>query len=118
MLEFMPKSLDPQRKSMNSALHTTTVQNVPWIKTVNVVLPTACFGGWGWGCTWWSKGRKFRFPMVSLGFFVDLIHPAALWPWVAVGMADNLTTFTCRLSGILGTSAFCKPQGLSKDCFT
>ena len=24
---------------------------------------------------------QVRFPMVSLEFFIDIIHPAALWPW-------------------------------------
>jgi hypothetical protein len=27
------------------------------------------------------EGRAFRFPMVSLEFFMDVIIPAALWPW-------------------------------------
>jgi len=29
-----------------------------------------------------QAGRSLvRFPMVSLEFFIDLIFPAALWPW-------------------------------------
>jgi hypothetical protein len=28
------------------------------------------------------EGRGVRFPMVSLEFFIDIILPAALWPWV------------------------------------
>jgi len=24
---------------------------------------------------------RVRFPMVLLGFFIDIIIPAALWPW-------------------------------------
>jgi len=28
-----------------------------------------------------SEGRWFRFHMVSLEFFIDIILPIALWPW-------------------------------------
>ena len=28
-----------------------------------------------------SEGRGFDSPMVSLEFFIDIILPAALWPW-------------------------------------
>jgi len=27
------------------------------------------------------EGRGFQFPKVSLGFFIDLIVLAAIWPW-------------------------------------
>jgi hypothetical protein len=27
-----------------------------------------------------ARGTRFRFPMVSLDFFIDIL-PAALWPW-------------------------------------
>jgi len=27
------------------------------------------------------EGRGFRFPMVLVEFFIDIILPAALWPW-------------------------------------
>jgi len=27
------------------------------------------------------EGRGFDFPLVSLEFFIDIILPAALWPW-------------------------------------
>jgi hypothetical protein len=28
-----------------------------------------------------SEGRGFDFPMVSMEFFIDIILPAAIWPW-------------------------------------
>ena len=28
-----------------------------------------------------SEGRGVRIPIVSLEFFIDIILPAALWPW-------------------------------------
>jgi hypothetical protein len=38
-------------------------------------------GAVGWG-TALQVGRSWvRFPMVSLEFFIDIILPAALWPW-------------------------------------
>jgi len=39
-------------------------------------------GGAVSGGTALQTGRsRFRFPMVSLEFFIDTILPAALWPW-------------------------------------
>jgi hypothetical protein len=28
-----------------------------------------------------SEGHGFRFPIMSLEFFIDIILPAVLWPW-------------------------------------
>jgi len=35
----------------------------------------------GWGTTLQAGRPRFRFPMVSLEFFIDIILPVALWPW-------------------------------------
>jgi len=38
------------------------------------------------GAVGWGRRSGFRFAMVSLGFFVDIILPAALWPriWLSL----------------------------------
>jgi len=39
-------------------------------------------GGAVSGGTALQAGRlRFRFPMVSLEYFIDILLPAALWPW-------------------------------------
>jgi hypothetical protein len=35
----------------------------------------------GWGTALQTGRSRVRFPMVSLDFFIDIILPAALWPW-------------------------------------
>jgi hypothetical protein len=35
----------------------------------------------GWGTALQTGRSRVRFPMVSLEFFIDIILPAALWPW-------------------------------------
>jgi hypothetical protein len=38
-------------------------------------------GAVGRGTVLQSGRSRFRFPMVPLDFFIDIILPAALWPW-------------------------------------
>jgi hypothetical protein len=35
----------------------------------------------GWGTALQAERSRVRFPMVSLGFFIDIIVSVALWPW-------------------------------------
>ena len=38
-------------------------------------------GAVGWGTALQAGRSRVRFSMVSLNFFIDIILPAALWPW-------------------------------------
>jgi hypothetical protein len=38
-------------------------------------------GNVGWGTALQAGRARDRFPMVSLEVFMDIILPAALWPW-------------------------------------
>jgi len=38
-------------------------------------------GAVGWGTALQAGRSRVRFPVVSLDFFIDIILPAALWPW-------------------------------------
>jgi len=35
----------------------------------------------GWGTALQAGRSRVRFPVVSLEFLIDIILPAALWPW-------------------------------------
>jgi hypothetical protein len=48
--------------------------SVEWTH-VGVPLTAVCGGAVGWGTV------RVRFPMESLGFFIELILPTAIWPW-------------------------------------
>jgi hypothetical protein len=90
----------------------------------------ACGSTFGWGTALQVGRWRVRVPMVSLGFFIDIILPTPLGltqpltemrtrnlSWGCrrpVHRADNLTTFMCRLSWNLGASTFWNPQGLSR----
>jgi len=38
-------------------------------------------GALSWGTALQVERSRVRFPMVSLGIFIDIILPIALWPW-------------------------------------
>jgi hypothetical protein len=40
----------------------------------------------GWGTALQAGKSRFRFPMVSLEFLVDIILPAALWNWCRLSL--------------------------------
>jgi hypothetical protein len=47
-----------------------------------LILLCACVGGsGGWGTALQAGRSRFRFPMVLLKFFIDIIIQVALWPW-------------------------------------
>jgi hypothetical protein len=48
-----------------------------WMQHIGV----ARDGTVGWGTALQGGRSRIRFPMVLLEFFIDIILPAALWPW-------------------------------------
>jgi len=47
----------------------------------NISYEGARGGAVGWGTALQVGRSRVLFPMVSLDFFIDIILPAALWPW-------------------------------------
>ena len=47
----------------------------------NITTPLHRVGAVGWGTALQTGRSRVRFPMVTLEFFIDIILPAALWPW-------------------------------------
>ena len=53
-----------------------------------------------WGIALLAGSSRVRFPMVSLGFFIDLTLPTALWPW------SQLSLYQKWVPGILIPSRY------------
>ena len=51
------------------------------IMKIQAVLRRARGSTVGWGTAVQVRRSRVRFPKVSLEFFIDIILPAALWPW-------------------------------------
>jgi hypothetical protein len=86
-----------------------------------------------WGTELQAGRSRVRFPMVLLVILINIILPAAPWPWGWLSLqqkwvlgisprgwrrpvcrAVKLTTFVCRLSWNLRASNSCNPQGLPR----
>ena len=55
--------------------------NAPNLIKITIILLGARGGAVGWGTALQTGRSRVRFPMVSLEFFIDIVLPAAFWPW-------------------------------------
>ena len=63
-------------------------ENLILTHLVFLIVLLSCIGQWGarsgavdWGTALQATRPWVRFPLVSSGFIIDIILPAALWPW-------------------------------------
>ena len=61
----------------------------PAVLICNNQLVGARSGAVGWGTALQTGRSRARFPMVSLKFFIDIILPAALWPWGRLSLVEK-----------------------------
>jgi hypothetical protein len=47
-------------------------------------------GALGWGSALQARRSRVQFPMVSLDFFINIILPAAPWPWGRLSLKQKL----------------------------
>jgi hypothetical protein len=69
----------------------------------------------GWGTALQTERSRVWFPMVLVEFFIDVIVPAALWPWgVKAAGAKDWKPYHIHVPIVmnLGASTFWSPQGL------
>jgi len=81
---------------------------------VRILKITLRDGAVGWGNALQAERMRVRFPMVSLEFSGRAVAPGGFLRNIfwRVNVADNLTTFMCRLSWNLGASTYWNRQGL------
>ena len=72
--------------SMTGGIEARSVCTQPVILICNDQLVGARGGAVGRGTALQAGRSLVRFPMVSLGFFIEIILPAALWPWVRLSL--------------------------------